>query len=115
MTHENKMYKCGFCGSTYHSIEERMKCEQTCLAKQEIEAKKAAEAKKQEEQNVRKAELDLAIKQANEAIDHANKIMRAYVSDYGSYGYYSSDKNSSSSSSSSDFFWPNGLSHHFWF
>lgn len=110
MTHENKMYKCGFCNNVYHTIAERMKCEQACLAKQEVEAKKAAEAKKKEEQNARKAEVDLAIKQANEAVDRANKLMSEYISDYGSYGYYSVSKNSDN-----DFFWPNSLAHNFWF
>lgn len=115
MTNENKMYnkpmyKCGICDKVYNSIAERMRCEQACLAKQEVEAKKAAEAKKKEEQNARKAEVDLAIKKANEATDHANKLMRAYIQDYGSYGYYNTNKKEDD-----NFFWPGSLSHHFWF
>lgn len=114
MTNENKMYnkpmyKCGICGEVYDTIAERMTCERTCLEKQEAEAKKAAEAKKKEEQKIRKAEVDLAIKQANEATDNANKLMRKYIADYGSYGYSSTDKKDH------DFFWPSSLSHHFWF
>lgn len=116
MTNENRMYnkpmyKCGICGKVYDTIAERMKCERTCLDKQEIEAKKAALEKKKEEQKARKAEVDTAIKQANEATDHANKLMRDYVADYGSYAYADTDKKGDGNG----FFWPGSLSHHFWF
>lgn len=115
MTNENKMYnkpmyKCGICGKVYDTIAERMQCEHACLEKQEIEAKKAAEAKKKEMQKIRKAEVDLAVKQAYEATDHANKLMREYIADYGRYDYTDTDKKGDDS-----FFWPGSLSHHFWF
>lgn len=71
-------YKCGVCGTSYNSIAERMHCESACLKKQEDEAKKVAEAKKREEQNDRKAQVDAAIK-------HAEQVLRDYIRDYGTY------------------------------
>lgn len=102
-------YKCGICDKIYDSIAERMHCEQTCLAKQEVEAKKAAEAKKQEEKSTRKAEVDLAVKQANEASDHAEELIRAFIRDYGRYDF--SDK---ITTMENDRFWLDKLSHYFW-
>ena len=41
---DNKMYvkpqyKCGICGQTYDSVQERMNCEMTCIKKQQEEEK----------------------------------------------------------------------------
>ena len=74
------MYKCAVCDSVYESISERMKCEQTCLKRQEEEAKKAAELKKQQEHAARKADADAKVKAALEAVN-------AYTKDYGFYTY----------------------------
>lgn len=83
MKDENKiytkpMYKCGICNKAYNSIEERTKCEQTCLKKQAEEAAKAAELKKQKEKEGRKAELDAELK-------YAAELLSNYIKDYGSY------------------------------
>ena len=82
---ENKMYttpkyKCGVCSTVYDSIEDRMNCEQTCIAKQKVEAKRVAEEKRKAEQEARKAELDMAI-------ENVIKLKNAYIKDYGSYRY----------------------------
>ena len=72
------MYKCAVCGEVYSSIAQRMNCEQACLKNQEEEERKAAEAKKKEEQEARKAEVDMAI-------EYAEKLLNAYIDDYGTY------------------------------
>ena len=82
---ENKMYtkpqyKCGVCGTVYDELRERMKCESTCLKRQEEEAKKAAELKKQQERDTRKADVDAKVKAAIEDVN-------AFANDYGYYTY----------------------------
>ena len=74
------MYKCAVCDNVYESINERMKCEQACLKKQEEEAKKAAELKKKQEHAARKADADAKVKAAIDAVN-------AYTKDYGFYTY----------------------------
>ena len=71
-------YVCAICGGIYSTIADRSKCEQACVAKQEEEERKAAEAKRKEEQDARRAEVD-------KAIEHAEKLLNAYVNDYGEY------------------------------
>ena len=108
MENENKMYckpvyKCGICGKEYPSIAERMKCEQACLKQQEEEAKKAAEAKKKTDKDVRKKEVD-------EAIKHAAKLLDDYIKDYGKFEYESDD---GKDKATLDYFWPGKLWHFF--
>ena len=74
------MYKCAVCGEVYGSIAQRMNCEQTCLKKQEEEARKAAEAKKA-------AEYKARVEEANMAFDKAYELKDKLVEDYGSYTY----------------------------
>lgn len=81
MENSKVIYTCGICGEIYDSIPERMHCEQECLKHQEEEAKKAAEAKKNAEKNIRKKEV-------MEAIENANKLLRNFLKDYGSYELY---------------------------
>ena len=73
-------YKCGICGKEYSTIAERMKCEQTCLRKQEEDAKRLAEEKKKVEQDARRAEV-------TKAIDDAYNHLEKYMKDYGTYNY----------------------------
>lgn len=98
------MYKCGICGEVYDSIPERVKCEQSCLKKQEEEAKKAAEAKKNAEKNVRKKEVQ-------DAIENANKLLTNFVKDYGSYELYCD----ASKDNDEKYFWPSKLLHDWFF
>ncbi len=74
------IYKCGICGKEYSTIAERSNCEQTCLKKQEEEAKKAAERKKAAEYEARKREVDMAF-------DHAYELKEKFLKDYDSYTY----------------------------
>lgn len=74
------MYKCAVCGEVYDSIAQRVNCEQTCLKKQEEEARKAAELKKAAEYESRKNEVDMAFNNAYELKDK-------FVADYGRYTY----------------------------
>ena len=99
-------YQCGICGNTYDSVAERVKCEQACLVKQELEAKKAAEAKKKEEQKVREAEV-------NQAIENAAKILTQYITDYGSFKY--NGKSTDIQNLLFLDFLPTKISHHFMF
>jgi hypothetical protein len=75
------MYKCAICDSIYETVTERMKCEAACIEKAEQEAAKLAEEKKKLEKDVRKAEVELAIKTAYE-------LMQKYIDDYGSYEFF---------------------------
>lgn len=74
------MYKCAICGNAYETIQERIKCETTCLKKQQEEEKAAAEAKK-------KAEKDSRYKEVNAALDNAYALLNKYIEDYGSFEY----------------------------
>ena len=74
------IYKCGVCGIEHESIVARANCELACTKRVEEEAKKAAEAKKKAEQKARMAEVDAAF-------EAADKLMKAYIEDYGSYTY----------------------------
>ena len=98
-------YKCGVCDTVYDSIAERMKCEQECLHKQEVEAKKAAEAKK-------KAEKDARFAEASAALDNALTLVNKCVEDYGTFQY--NGKLKDLDLLNMDFF-PSKLWHHFWF
>jgi uncharacterized FlaG/YvyC family protein len=93
-------YKCGFCGTVYNEIHDRMNCEAACHKKQAEEAKAAAEAKKKEEQKLRKEAVD-------EAFEHLHKLVTAYVKDYGSYEY-------SDGGEDTNFYWPSRAFHRFW-
>ena len=96
---EKITYKCGFCGTAYDEIHDRMNCESACHKKQAEELKAAAEAQKQAEKTVRKAEVDLAF-------EHLHALVTAYVKDYGHYEYDGETTN---------FAWPSKLYHRFWF
>ena len=74
------MYKCAICDTVHETVSARMKCEQTCLKRQEEEAKKAAELKKQQEHAARKSDADAKVKAAIDAVS-------AYTKDYGFYTY----------------------------
>jgi hypothetical protein len=74
------MYKCAVCGEVYDSIAQRVNCEQTCLKKQEEEARKAEEAKKEIEYAARKAKVD-------QAYETFVELRNQFVKDYGPYEY----------------------------
>ena len=92
-------YKCGFCGTAYNEIHDRMNCEAACHKKYAEEIKAAEEARKKEEKNVRKAEVDAAFERLHE-------LLTAFVKDYGNYEYDGENTN---------FAWPSRLYHRFWF
>lgn len=73
-------YKCAICGKVYDTIEERMKCEQSCINRKKELEKKAEAAKKKAEKETRKKELD-------EAIKHAAKLLEDWNKDYGFYRF----------------------------
>ena len=98
-------YKCGVCGEIYDSIAKRMKCEQECLHKQEVEAKKVAEAKKRAEKDARFAE-------ASAAIDNAFALVNKCVEDYGEFAYVGKLKDAEEPIRN---YFPSRLWHHFWF
>ena len=106
MDKNNKMvYKCAICGKVYDKIEDRIKCEQECLRKQQEEEKAAAEAKK-------KAEKETDFVEASKAIDNAYTLVKKCVEDYGMFKY--SGKLKDLDALNLDFF-PSKLWHHFWF
>ena len=101
MEFNNKIvYECAICGNRYETITERYKCEMSCVKRAEEEAKIAEENKKKEEQKTRKAEVDAAF-------ENLNKLMSAYVKDYGHYEY-------SDGGEDTNFHWPSRLWHRFW-
>lgn len=105
MENENNIYckfryKCGICGAEHESVLERAKCEIACAEKAEAEAKRAAEAKRQAEQQVRKAEVDLAF-------EKLHTLVTAYVKDYGYYEY-------SDGGEDTNFYWPSRSWSSFW-
>ena len=71
-------YKCAICGTVYDDLKERVKCESTCIKKQEEEAKKAAELKK-------KAEKETRHKEVIAAYDHFHELLKKYTEDYGTF------------------------------
>lgn len=73
-------YRCGICGAEYHTVAERMKCEQACVKRQEEEAKRLLEEKKKAEQEARRTEV-------TKAIDDACDLLSKYMKDYGMYNY----------------------------
>ena len=102
---ENKIYtkpqyKCAICNEIYDDVQDRMNCEMKCIAKQKEEEKKAAEAKKRAEKDMRKKEVD-------EALRKFANLVQAYAEDYGSYKI---DEETIPNA-----FWPNKFWHHFWF
>lgn len=98
-------YKCGICGKEFSSVQERMNCEMTCIAKQKEEEKKAAEAKKRAEKDARQHEIDAAL-------DNAFALINKYIEDYGSFTYNGNYKGLDLLNM--DLF-PTKLFHHFWF
>ena len=94
------VYICGFCGTAYDEIHDRMNCEAACHKNKVEEERALAEAKKKEEQKVRKAEVD-------NAFENLHKLMTAYVADYGHYEY-------SDGGEDTNFYWPSKLWHRFW-
>ena len=74
------MYKCAICEKEHNNIPDRAKCELDCAKRIEAEAKKAAEAKKNAEKETRRAEVE-------EAINHAKKLLIAYMNDYKSFEF----------------------------
>lgn len=97
---DKTQYTCAICKTNYDTIQERARCEMSCVKKIEEEERKAAEIKKQEEQAARKAEVDNAYKAFVE-------LAKSYANDYGSYEYEGEPI--------SNALWPNRLWHHFWF
>lgn len=73
-------YTCGVCGKEWHTVAERMKCEQACIKKQEEDIKRLAEEKKKAEQITRKDKVDAAV-------EHAYQLYCEYIKDYGSYSF----------------------------
>ena len=78
------MYKCAICDQVYDSITQRMHCEQSCLKKQEEEARKAAEAKKI-------AEYETRVKEVRDAFKHAYMLRDKLEEDYSSLRFYKND------------------------
>ena len=74
------MYKCEICGKEHSNITDRAKCELDCAKRIEEDAKKAAEAKKKEEQEIRRTEVE-------QAVNHAKKLLMAYINDYKSFEF----------------------------
>lgn len=78
------MYICGICEKEYNNLSDRNKCETACIKRIEEDAKKAAEAKKNAEKETRRAEVE-------KAIDHAKKLLMAYINDYKSFEFSSDE------------------------
>lgn len=97
-------YVCAICGKPYSTVQERAKCEMTCVKRIEAEEKKAAEAKKKAEQDVRSAEV-------TKAIENAYTLLTKYIKDYGPYQYNGDIKEFDMNIL--DYF-PSKLWHHFW-
>ena len=98
-------YKCGICGSEHPSVQLRMNCEMSCIAKQKEEEKKVAEAKK-------KAEKESDYAEASAALDNALTLVNKCVEKHGVFKY--SGKMKDLDLLNMDFF-PSKLWHHFWF
>jgi Mg2+ and Co2+ transporter CorA len=75
------MYKCAVCGEVYDSIAQRMHCEQSCIKKQEEEARKADEAKKI-------AEYEARAKEVRDAFKHAYMLRDKLEEDYSNLRFY---------------------------
>lgn len=71
-------YKCAICGKNYNTIEERIKCESTCLAEH-----KAAEEKKQRE--ILKAEKQTRYDHIKGLLSEVNDEIKSYLDDYGTF------------------------------
>ena len=71
-------YKCAICGTIYDDLKERVKCESTCIKKQEEEAKKAEELKKKAEQETRHKEVV-------DAYNNFHDLLKKYIKDYGTF------------------------------
>jgi hypothetical protein len=96
-------YRCGFCGTTYDEIHDRMNCEVACHKKQAEEARAAAEAQKKEEQRLRKEAVD-------DAFRNLHRLVSEYVKDYGHYEY----GDSSNDGEDTNFYWPSRAWHRLW-
>lgn len=77
------VYECAICGARHTDVASRATCELACAKRKEEEKKKAAEAKKKAEQKARMAEVDAAYAAAD-------KLMEAYIEDYGFSAYSTS-------------------------
>ena len=73
-------YRCAICNTPYDEIEDRMKCEQKCLKKQEEERKKR-------KQEAMKAKKDERYKEVIDAINKAENLYEKYLDDYGAFTY----------------------------
>lgn len=72
---ENKMYACAFCGKLYKNVEERMKCENKCLA----EFKKSEKVKAENERKVKYQESQRAI---NKALKDVDEMITKHFDEY---------------------------------
>ena len=84
-------YRCAICNTAYDEIEDRTKCEQTCLKKQ-------AEERKKRQQEALSAKKDERYKELCDAISKTSELYRKYLKDYGSF-YYGDDSTNSIGSS----------------
>lgn len=73
-------YRCAICNTPYDEIEDRMKCEQKCLKKQEEERKK----RKQEAMKAKEKER---YQEVVDAVNKACDLYNKYLKDYGSFTY----------------------------
>ena len=77
---DKPQYTCGVCKTSYDTIQERAKCEMSCVKKIEEEERKAAEVKKKQEQETRYNEV-------NAALDNVYALLNKYIEDYGPFKY----------------------------
>lgn len=104
-TYKTRTYKCGICGETYDSIQQRMNCEMTCFKKQQEEEKRLAAEKLRVEKVAR-------FEEASKALENALTLVNKCVEDYGTFQY--SGKLKDLEALNLDFF-PSKLWHHFWY
>jgi hypothetical protein len=71
-------YQCAICGKNYNTIEERIKCESTCLAEH-----KAAEEKKQRE--ILETEKQTRYDHIKGLLSEVNDEIKSYLDDYGTF------------------------------
>lgn len=76
-TSVHKQYTCGICGRIHATVEERMKCEASCVEHKKKAEEAAKKKKLEEEKVVRKKEIEIKYKEL------AN-LVASFVKDYGS-------------------------------
>lgn len=77
MEESKTYYKCGVCGKSHSTLEDRNACEAKCL-KARKEAEVALKKQKLEEEKAKRMdEIDAAIK-------HLQELFKDYINDYGS-------------------------------